>query len=163
MRLHLVAAPALFLVAWLGSSAPASADITAFLGLAGGPSTRTAKGLAVGFGVLFAGVEFEYADIGSDADKGAPGIKTGMVNGLLQTPVPIHGFQLYATAGAGIYHHDLQGLTETNVVVNVGGGFKKSLVGPLRARVDYRVLRFAGSPIANDVVHRFCVGANLTF
>lgn len=163
MRLHRLVGLALFCAAWLGSSTPASADITAFLGLAGGPSTRVAKGAAVGFGILFAGVEFEYADIGSDAGRGAPEIKTGMVNGLLQTPVAIHGFQLYATAGAGVYNQDLEGWSETNLVVNVGGGIKKSLAGPLRVRLDYRVLRFSGSPIANDVVHRFYVGVNIKF
>jgi hypothetical protein len=39
---------------------------------------------------------------------------------------------------------------------------KISLVGPLRARVDYRVFSLKGSPI-QPTVHRVYVGANLAF
>jgi len=39
---------------------------------------------------------------------------------------------------------------------------KIRLIGPLRARFDYRVFRLRGEPLY-DVVHRFYVGANLNF
>jgi opacity protein-like surface antigen len=149
--------------ALLGFGRTASADITGFLGLAGGPSLRGAKGFAVGVSFVIVGVEFEYSDTGDDLSAGAPHIRTGMVNALLQTPLTVRGLQFYATAGAGIYNHELASLGETNLGVNLGGGVKKTLVGPLRVRVDYRMFRFSGSPIGDGVVHRVYVGANLRF
>src|SRR3954451_3035404 len=44
----------------------ASADITAFIGVNGTPSTRPVKGLAVGAGLLIVGFEFEYANTNED-------------------------------------------------------------------------------------------------
>jgi opacity protein-like surface antigen len=163
MRLQRTMAIAIFVGALFGSGTSAFADITGFLGLAGGPSLRGAKGVAVGVGLVIVGVELEYSDTGDDLPGGAPRIRTGMANGLLQTPVPIAGMQFYATAGGGIYHHELGGLTETNVGINVGGGIKKKLIGPLRIRIDYRYFRFSGSPIGADGVHRVYVGANIKF
>jgi opacity protein-like surface antigen len=147
----------------LAAAAPARADITGFLGLAGGPSVRGARGLALGVGLIIVGVEFEYSEIVEDVESGAPRLRTGMVNGLVQTPIPIAGAQFYATAGGGVYTEELGSLSETHVGVNFGGGVKWKLVGPLRLRFDYRLIRLAGSPIAADVVHRFYVGANIKF
>jgi opacity protein-like surface antigen len=163
MRLQRAMAIAVFVGTISGSGTPAFADITGFLGLAGGPSVRGAKGVAIGVGLVIVAVEFEYSDTGDDFPEGAPRIRTGMANGLLQTPVPIAGMQFYATAGGGIYHHELGGLTETNVGINFGGGIKRKLIGPLRIRLDYRYFRFSGSPIGADGVHRIYVGANLKF
>jgi hypothetical protein len=39
---------------------------------------------------------------------------------------------------------------------------KISLLGPLRARVDYRVFKLQGDPL-HDVVHRVYAGVNLRF
>jgi len=163
MRLQRAIVVAAFVGASIGSGTPAFADITGFLGLAGGPSVRNAKGLAVGFGLVIVAFEVEYSDTGDDPSNGAPHIRSGMVNGLLQTPVAVGGVQFYGTAGVGGYNEELAGLSETNVGVNLGGGVKINLVGPLRLRVDYRVFKFSGSPIGGDVVHRFYVGANLKF
>ena len=149
--------------AWLAPCTPAAADITGFVGLAGGPSTRMAKGLAVGAGFAIVAFEFEYADTNEDFPSGAPEIRTYMGNALLQTPIPVAGMQFYGTIGAGGYQQDLGTLSETNVGMNLGGGVKITLLGPLRLRVDYRVFRFAGSPFGEDVVHRVYVGANLKF
>ena len=66
------------------------------------------------------------------------------------------------TAGGGGFRETLNALAETNFGVNVGGGVKMSLAGPLRLRFDYRVFTLKGSPLY-DVVHRFYVGANLKF
>ena len=163
MKLHRWIAGVVVLAACVGVSTPASADITGFVGLAGGPSTRLTKGLALGIGFVIAGIEFEYADTGEDLPSGAPHIQTFMVNGLLQTPVAVAGIQFYGTVGGGAYRQDLGVLSETNVGMNLGGGVKVNLIGPLRLRADYRMFRFSGTPLGGDVVHRVYVGANITF
>ena len=86
-----------------------------------------------------------------------------MGNGLLQTPIPIAGMQFYGTAGGGVYHEALDQTTrETNVGINIGGGVKMSLIGPLRLRLDYRVFTLKGDALhANP--HRFYAGLNLKF
>lgn len=149
--------------ALLVPGAPAFADITGFLGVAGGPSARVTKGLAVGGGLLMFGWEVEYGDTSSDVFRGSPQLKTGMVNALVQTPIDVRGLQIYGTGGVGLYHEDLAGDSRTNVGVNLGGGVKQKLVGPLRLRVDYRVFHLAGSPFGASFVHRFYVAANVRF
>src|SRR5918993_2506812 len=82
---------------------PAHADLTAFLGRVTTPSGRPAKGFAVGTGLLIVGFEFEYAttdedlNVAAGAENVAPAMKTYMFNGLVQTPVPIAGMQIYGT------------------------------------------------------------------
>jgi opacity protein-like surface antigen len=163
MKLHRWVVAVVAVSAWLGASAPAAADITAFLGLAGGPSTRLTKGLAFGVSFVIAGIEFEYADTDEDTPAGAPHIQTFMVNGLLQTPITVARMQFFATIGGGLYREDLGALSETNVGMNVGGGVKINLIGPLRLRAEYRMFRYSGTPFGDDVVHRVYVGANLKF
>ena len=46
--------------------------------------------------------------------------------------------------------------------MNIGGGAKLKLVGPLRLRLDYRVFKLQGSPLY-ETYHRFYAGANLAF
>jgi hypothetical protein len=144
------------------TAAPARADATAFLGANTTPSNRTVKGFAFGFGLLIVGFEFEYASTGEDADAAAPSLRTGMGNVLLQTPVPIFGFQPYFTTGGGVYRERLGALHDTSFGTNVGGGVKVSLAGPLRLRVDYRVFKL-GSDALNSPAHRFYGGLNLSF
>jgi hypothetical protein len=153
------------------TAAPASADITAFLGRATTPFARPAKGVAIGTGLLIVGFEFEYAATDEDltvpvgtTDR-APAVKTFMFNGLVQTPVPIARMQFYGTAGGGIYRETLS--TEpngdtTNLGTNIGGGAKITLIGPLRLRLDYRVFTFRGSP-RQTTAQRFYAGVNLKF
>ena len=143
-------------------ASPAFADATIFIGGSGSPSTRQARGFAVGMGLLIVAFEFEYSNVSEDAAEGAPRLRTGMGNVLLQTPIAISGFQPYFTIGGGGYRETLDTRQETNFGVNTVGGVKISLIGPLRARVDYRVFTLKGSPLY-DVVHRFYVGANLKF
>jgi hypothetical protein len=65
-------------------------------------------------------------------------------------------------AGAGVYRERLGDLSETSFGANTGGGAKITLLGPLRARVDYRVFTLRGDPLFSTV-HRVYVGATLRF
>jgi hypothetical protein len=143
-------------------AAQASADVTGFVGVSSTPANRTVKGLALGTGLLIVGFEFEYAHTNEKLEEGAPGVHTFMFNGLLQTPVPIGGMQFYGTAGGGIFRETLNQNSETNVGINVGGGVKMKLAGPLRLRLDYRVFTLRGSPLYNNP-KRFYAGINLKF
>lgn len=148
---------------WLAASRPASADITAFVGMSGGPAVRSGWGLAAGFSLLVVGFEFEDANTSESLTDGAPQMRTVSGNLLVQTPIAVGGVQIYGTAGGGGYRQNLGTLTETNVSANIGGGVKVKLAGPLRLRADYRVFRLLGSPFGTNKVHRFYVGANLGF
>jgi hypothetical protein len=152
----------LLTAALLSAASTAWADITVFLGTAFDPSNRTSRGFAVGAGLLFIGFEFEYGDTVEDLAEAAPSLRTGMGNVLFQTPVAIFGLQPYFTTGGGVYHESLGPVGETNFGINNGGGVKISLIGPIRARVDYRVFTLRGSPIDNTV-QRLYVGLNLKF
>ncbi len=146
----------------LSTASNAWADATVFLGTATAPSNRTTRGFAIGAGLLIIGFEFEYGDTVEDELDAAPSLRTGMGNLLIQTPFAIAGFQPYFTTGAGVYRESLGSIDETNFGINNGGGVKISLVGPVRARVDYRVFSLRGSPI-EDTVQRLYVGLNLKF
>lgn len=140
----------------------ASADITAFLGVNPTPSTRVVRGISAGLSLLIVGFELEYANTSEDLDELAPGLRTVMFNGLVQTPVPVLGMQFYATAGGGGYRETLDAVTETHVGINVGGGVKMTLAGPLRLRLDYRVFTLQGDP-RHSRPQRFYAGLNLRF
>jgi hypothetical protein len=141
----------------------AAADLTAFLGVNPTPSSRTLTGISGGVGLLIVGFEFEYANTKEDLDELAPGLKTYMFNGLIQTPIPIAGMQFYGTAGGGVFRESLDDETETHVGMNVGGGVKMNLAGPLRLRLDYRVFTLRGSDVRHGKPQRFYVGLNLKF
>jgi hypothetical protein len=151
---------AVFLV--LIPATPAFADATAFIGTSTTPANRTAKGLALGVGLLIVGFEFEFASTGETPEEAAPSLRTGMGNVLLQTPFPIAGMQFYVTTGAGGYRETLGSRQETHVGFNSGGGAKISLLGPLRARLDYRIFNLRGEPL-HSMVHRVYAGVNLAF
>jgi hypothetical protein len=85
-----------------------------------------------------------------------------MGNVLLQTPVAIMGLQPYFTTGGGAYRERLGEQQETHVGLNTGGGVKISLLGPVRARLDYRVFKLRGAPLYSTV-HRLYAGINLSF
>jgi hypothetical protein len=85
-----------------------------------------------------------------------------MGNVLLQTPFPVARMQFYFTAGGGMYRERLGTARETQFGANTGGGVKVSLLGPLRARFDYRVFTLRGDPI-HSRVQRVYAGANLAF
>jgi len=157
----------LFLVALaLLSPSTASADITAFLGTNPTPVNRVTTGFGVGVGLVIVGFEFEYGHTRDNEEELAPSLRTYMFNGLLQTPVAIAGIQFYGTAGGGIYRESFDELpdefSETNVGINVGGGVKVNLAGPLRLRLDYRIFTLQGNPRYSKP-QRFYAGVNLKF
>ncbi len=157
---------AILLTFFLLIPSAAFADATLFLGTSPTPTTRQVRGFAGGIGLLIVGFEFEYASTSQDLEQDAPSLKTYMFNGLVQTPFPIAGMQPYATAGGGIYREKLelspQPVQETHFGINVGGGVKVNLVGPLRLRLDYRVFTLRGSP-RHSKPQRFYAGVNLKF
>jgi opacity protein-like surface antigen len=146
------------------AASPARADATAFLGANTTPDSRLARGVAVGVGLAFLGFEFEYTRVSEDSSEGAPSLTTGMANALVQVPFPIFGLQPYATAGAGIYREKLSAIDrqETSFGINTGGGVKVSLIGPLRLRLDYRVLKLGNGALFSPA-HRVYAGLNLRF
>jgi hypothetical protein len=146
----------------LAMPSSAFADLTGFLGVNPTPTTRPARGFAIGAGMLVVGFEFEYSNSSEDDDELSPGLRTFMGNALLQTPFPIAGMQFYATAGGGVYRESLNEDSETNAGINVGGGVKVSLLGPIRLRLDYRVFTLQGDPL-HSKPQRFYAGLNLKF
>ncbi len=145
------------------SSRPALADATLFIGTTTTPSKHTTKGFAIGAGLLIVGVEFEYATTVEDPFKAAPSMKTGMGNVYVQTPIDVALMRFYVTTGAGGYREKLgTAHQETNIAFNTGGGVKISLLGPLKARLDYRVFKLRGAPLYSTL-HRFYAGVNLSF
>jgi hypothetical protein len=142
--------------------ATASADVTAFLGTNPTPTNRVTTGFGVGMGLVIVGFEFEYGHSRENLDELAPSLRTYMFNGLLQTPIPIAGLQFYATAGGGLYRETLDDDSETSVGINVGGGVKMSLAGPLRLRFDYRAFTLRGDA-RHSKPQRFYVGLNVKF
>ncbi|MCC7417989.1 MAG: hypothetical protein IT176_12705 [Acidobacteria bacterium] len=140
----------------------ARADATAFLGANLSPANRAVRGGALGFGLLIVGFELEYASTPGDPQADAPGLRTGSANILLQTPIAFMGIQPYFTTGGTVYREALGTHRDTSFGVNTGGGVKISLVGPVRLRVDYRVLKL-GKGALTSPAHRVYAGLNLKF
>jgi len=143
----------------IGTARPAEADVTAFWGFAPKPDMHSARGLSLGISMLIVGFEGEYATLVEDSAKAAAGLRTGMINGMLQTPTST---QLYVTIGGGIYRETLDSVQETHFGTNIGGGVKIAIAGPLRLRIDYRVFTLHGAPVYRHP-QRLYVGANLKF
>jgi hypothetical protein len=146
----------------LTAATPAFADATLFIGSTTTPASRAAKGFALGFGFVIVAFEFEYASTSEVPADAAPSLRTGMGNVLLQTPIAFAGVRPYFTTGGGGYREVLGARQETNIGVNTGGGVKISLLGPVRARLDYRVFKLKGDPL-HSTVHRVYAGLNLAF
>lgn len=145
---------------------PASADATAFIGAHLNPERQAMRGFSGGFSLFIVGFEGEYAHAGEDESARLPSLTMVSGNVFVQTPLPVFGMRFYATTGAGVYREKLEfgDRQETNAVFNTGGGAKISLIGPLRARIDYRVLKLRGEPLrSSTTVHRVYAGINLGF
>jgi opacity protein-like surface antigen len=143
-------------------AAPAKADATIFIGANLSPASRQVRGAALGVSLLVIGFEFEYASASDDPAAGAPSLRTGSANLLLQTPIAFMGIQPYFTTGASVYRETLGAHQDTSVGLNTGGGVKISLIGPLRLRVDYRVLKLGSGALVSPA-HRVYAGLNLKF
>ena len=81
-----------------------------------------------------------------------------MVNLLAQAPFVISRLQFYGTIGGGLSREKAENLTETYRASNVGGGVKIVVSGPIRLRVDYRIITFRRTRN-----HRVYAGLNLAF
>jgi hypothetical protein len=143
----------------------AAADATAFLGVHTNPERQQVRGFAGGVSLLIVGFEGEYANSGEDEADRTSSLTTVSGNVFVQTPIPVFGTRFYATTGAGVYREELDAIdhSETNLVLNTGGGAKITLLGPLRVRLDYRVLKLRGEPLRPSTVHRLYAGINLAF
>jgi hypothetical protein len=127
----------------LGRPAPASADVTFFLGFSPTPDYRMTRGIAAGINMLVVGFEFDYSYTGPDETNGVPSLRTGMMNVLVMTPTKT---QLYATAGGGAFRESLNGVGKTNFGTNIGGGVKLSLFGSGAAEARLSDLQPARGP-----------------
>ena len=150
------------LVLVCAAAPPARADATLFIGANTSPANRQVRGFSLGMSLIVVGFEFEYTRTTEDPAAAAPGLKTGSGNLLLQTPTAIFGVQPYWTTGGGLYSETLGTHSDTGFAFNTGAGVKISLVGPLRARIDYRVFRL-GSGALTSPAHRIYAGLNLKF
>jgi hypothetical protein len=160
MRFAVVAALALLLVSL--TPAPASADATLFLGKTlTSPNHRSVRGFAIGASMLVVGFEFEVANIREDEALHEPSLRTTSANVFAQT-FNISGIQLYVGTGVGYYRERLGNDEASGVLLNTGGGAKVKLAGPLRVRVDYRILNLRGNP-QHAKIQRVYAGLNLAF
>src|SRR5436309_216650 len=140
---------------------PAFADITGFIGANTTPANRSVVGGALSVSLLIVGFEVEYARTTQDLTSSAPSLQTGMGNLFVQNPIPIAGFQFYATAGGGLFHEELGTSGTTSFGANTGGGVKIELVSHVKVRIDYRVFKLAGGP-KNPTPKRIYVGLSLS-
>jgi hypothetical protein len=161
MRIRLPVLLMALAAAW-AAPRPASADVTIFLGATPTPSSRMVRGFAVGVSVIVLGFEFEYANTREEPLMAAPSLRTGMANLIVQTPSGGSGVQFYGTIGSGGYRERLEDAQETGFGINLGGGAKIAIAGPLRARLDYRMFNLHGSPL-HSRVHRVYAGASVMF
>ncbi len=157
---HLLGAPLVAIALVAAVPSPARADVSLFLGTSRNPSSHLVKGGAVGIGLLVVGFEVEGAKHEENALKGIPGLTTGMGNVLVQTPTG--STQFYGTAGAGLYRETVGTTSETSFATNIGGGVKVGLAGPIRLRLDFRILHLMGTP-RYATIQRFYAGVNLKF
>jgi hypothetical protein len=141
---------------------PAHADITAFLGSLRTADPQAVRGISAGGTLLVVGVEVEYSRASEDALTGTPGISAGTVNALVRTPTG--KIQFYGTVGVGVYRETLGSAGNTNTTACVGGGMTVGLAGPLRLRIDYRVITLS-NPMRADTGtrQRIYAGVNLKF
>lgn len=152
----------ILLCAVVAAPVAARADVTAFLGISPTPGLHLGRGVAVGAGFIVVAFEVEAAQILEQTTDGKPALSTGMGNILVQTPLEVSRMQFYGTAGAGLYRERLGTVQETNGAVNIGGGVKIGLAGPLKLRLDYRLFRLRGAPL-HPSWHRVYAGATLGF
>ena len=151
---------ALLLLLLPGAGA-ASADLTLFAGHAA--SKYTTLGAALGISLQPVGLEFEYARMpaaGSDTNRTR---RTAVFNLIVGTGFGrIRRLQLYGAVGGGLYNDRMETHAETNLAASAGGGANISLGGPLRVRIDYRLLVLRGATLLRRP-RRVYAGLNVMF
>jgi hypothetical protein len=145
----------------LVTASPAYADATYIMGWNRTVGNQRVRGFSIGAGAMIA-AEFEYANSSEDVEEGAPGLRTFMGNVLIQSPVPVAGFQPYITGGGGWYKEKVQEFEETAFAFNGGVGVKIKIWGPIRTRIDTRWFKLKGDPVF-ATHRRFYAGINLQF
>jgi hypothetical protein len=161
MSLRRAAAVAVSVLVLVLSPSVAHADVTAFLGSVVSPSTEPVRGVAVGVSLLVVGFEFEYAQTPEDVPALRPSRHMGTAAVLVQTP--FGRVQLYGALGVGLYREQIGQIAETGTSVAGGVGAKITLSGPLRLRVDYRLINLNRSGTDATRQHRIYAGLNLVF
>ncbi|MCE2540123.1 MAG: hypothetical protein J4G16_06975 [Acidobacteria bacterium] len=146
----------------LGAGAgPASADLTVFAGHA--TPDRVTRGAALGISLRPVGLEFEYAGMPSAGSDSDPARQTGLFNLVFGAPLDRHRrLALYGAVGGGLYRDRTGTHARTNLAAGAGAGVNISLRGPLRLRIDYRLLVLRGARVDRRP-RRVYVGLNLPF
>ena len=139
----------------------ASADLTVFAGHA--TPDHATRGAAVGISLRPVGLEFEYAGMPSAGPDANPTRQTGLFNLIFGAPLDrIRRFEVYGAVGGGLYRERRAAHAETNLAAGAGAGVNISLRGPLRLRIDYRLLVLRGATVHRRP-HRVYAGLNLPF
>ena len=170
MRTHVVRA-ALMVVLLAGIAAPAAAEGTLLFGLQTTSAPHPTVGVAWGRWPGTVGFELEYAGSIGKKSPSAPAVATITVNALVRTPLRVHGCQVYALGGFGVYGEvtsDGRGSGEVGAR-DIGGGTTIPIGGPLKLRLDYRVYFLGraddaspGSPISRHP-QRLAAAISLAF
>ena len=144
-------------------AAPASADITGFLGANTTPDNRPVKG-----------VPSAPAFWSSASSSNMPPPIRMTPNGerrrsrpawatcCCRRRSPIFGLQPYFTTGGGVYRERLASTRHTGFGLNTGGGVKISLAGPMRLRSTTGCSNWEAARCYSPA-HRFYAGINLKF
>ena len=154
---------AALLAVLLGAGAdPAFADLTVFIGSTTTLS-RTTRGAALGLSLESVGAELELARTPAARVAGRPGLTTGLFNLVLGTPFRSDGrFQVYGAVGAGVYREDTAERGRADLALAGGGGVYIRLAGPLRIRLDYRMIALRRNTLPSRP-HRAYAGLNVAF
>ena len=140
---------------------PASADLTVFAGHA--TPDHATRGAALGISLRPVGLEFEYAGMTSAGSDSNPARQTGLFNLIFGAPLDrIRRLEIYGAAGGGLYRERKQTHAETNLAASAGVGINIALRGPLRVRIDYRMLILRGAT-PNRRPRRVYAGLNMAF
>ncbi len=134
------------------SSRPALADATLFIGTTTTPSNRTTKGFAIGVGLLDRRLRVRVrVNDGRPLEGRAAAADRHGQRATCRRRSRLPGCSSTRRPAAGVYRETL-GTThqETHVGFNTGGGVKVSLLGPLKARLDYRVFKLRGDAALLD-------------
>ena len=133
------------LLLFLGAgTGPASADLTVFAGHSA--PEHGILGAALGVSLRRVGLEFEYAGTSPTRPDTNPPRQTALFNLTVNAPLDrIRRFQIYGAVGGGLYRERAGTRAETRPAASAGGGVRIALRGPLRLRIDYRLLALRGA------------------